>query len=440
MKSVDNGNKNTIQLFEYDSIRYDECGITSQIIDSLEKLNTKLNKKDKLFTLYINELKVKQYVGLIRVDNRSIEILPKMYNEKSNKDEQIKNAQRNLLYLLHYCFDIKYDTNNIDLMQARKSNWFEILTSIYTKNLMELSKKGIHKQYIAVEENLPFFKGKWMIQQHFRTNTFHKHRFYVNYDEFSADIPLNQALRYATNRLKFQSQNANNKKTLYMLDQLLDEVTLLPDPMPVLNNIVFTRLNKAYQQVFNLAKLFIEKSVVETSSGSSSAFAFTFDMNILFERFIAKFIKNNRDEILPEYLKNCEIYVQHSGKVLAKSANNKEFTLKPDIIFKEGDITKLIIDTKYKRLDKSDKKCGVSQSDMYQMAAYASGYKCPNVILLYPHTADSNESVHDIYKICASDSTIQIATVDLRVDLNNPVNQSKLIDDLNEILKEEVRL
>lgn len=431
MKSVDNINKNIISLFEYGNIGYDE--IDSQIIDSLEKLNGKGN----LFTFYRDRLKVKQHVGLIQVNDLSIEILPKMYNKGSNEAKQIEDAQKNLLYLLHYCYDIPIYESDGANMQARKSNWFEILTYIYAKNLMELSKKGIHKQYIAVEENLPFFKGKWMIQQHFRTNTFQKHRFYVNYDEFSADIPLNQALRFTTNRLKFQSQNTNNKKNLHMLDQLLDEVTLLPDPKPILNNVVFTRLNEAYRPVFNLAKLFIEKNVVETSSGSSSAFAFTFDMNILFERFIARFIEKNREKILPVYLKDCEIYVQHSNKVLAKSATDKKFTLKPDIIFKEGNSTKLIIDTKYKRLDKTDKKYGVSQSDMYQMAAYASGYKCPNVILLYPHTADSNESVHEAYKLCTSYSTIQIATVDLRVDLNNPANQSTLIKNLNDILKEE---
>lgn len=435
MKSVDDANEPPIQLFEYGSINYDNPRITPQIIDSLKKLN----ENGKLFTLYIEKLKVKQYVGLIQVNDLSIEILPKMYNKGSNEAKQIEDAQKNLLYLLYYCYDIPIYESNDANMQARKSNWFEILTYIYTKRLIELSKKGINKQYIAVEENLPFFKGKWMIQQHFRTNTFQKHRFYVNYDEFSPDIPLNQALRFTTNRLKFQSQNANNKKNLHMLDQLLDEVTLLPDPKPVLNNIVFTRLNEAYRPVFNLAKLFIEKNVVETSSGSSSAFAFTFDMNILFERFIARFIVKNRDAVLPEYLKDCDIDIQSGGKKLATNANNDQvFLMKPDIIFKSGKTTKLIIDTKYKRLDKTSKKCGISQSDMYQMVAYTSRYKCPNVILLYPRTADSHEPVNETYELCELDSRIKIATVNLGVDLTNHNNQLKLIDDLNEILQEEV--
>ena len=56
MKSVGNANENTIPLFEYGSIKYDDTRITQQIIDSLEKLD----KKHNLFTSYRKELKVKQ--------------------------------------------------------------------------------------------------------------------------------------------------------------------------------------------------------------------------------------------------------------------------------------------------------------------------------------------------------------------------------------------
>ena len=167
----------------------------------------------------------------------------------------------------------------------------------------------------------------------------------------------------------------------------MKDVTLPLSPISVVDNVVFTRLNETYRPVFNLAKMFIEGNVVEPSTGSASAFAFTFDMNILFERFIARFIKENRDGILPEYLKNCTIYLQAAmnWRPLAKNLNGKNvFYMQPDIIFKDGDSVKLIIDTKYKILNRYDRKFGVSVSDMYQMTAYASGYECPNIILLYP--------------------------------------------------------
>jgi len=430
--------KNTIRLFEHEFITYTEAKLKpfSPVIDFLEELN---ENGRELLSLTQKGLRAKQMVGLIQVKDLSIEILPKMYREGLAEAEQINNAQRNLLYLLHYCYDIPIYESEIAHMQARKSNWFEILTFIFTKNLMDIFKKGAHKQYIPIEENLSVFKGKWMIQKHFRVNPFQKHRFYMNYDEFSPDIPINQILRYVTNKLKFQSHDQENRKNLRILDQQMEEITLLHDPIRILNNVVFTWLNENYRPVFNLAKLFIEGNVVETSAGSSGAFAFTFDMNLLFERFIARFIKENMDAVLPESLRNCNIHMQSNRKAFAKNLDRKNvFYLKPDIIFKEGDSVKLIIDTKYKVLNKTDRKFGVSIFDMYQMAAYASRYECSNVILLYPRTADVNESVLEKYELEKIDCTIKIATVDLRIDLIDSYNKRKLIKDINGILQKEV--
>jgi len=433
-------NNNSIQLFEYESISYSDNKLKPfpYVIDLIEKLN---DSGSELLSLNRKGLRAKQMVGLIQVKDLSIEILPKMYKEGIKKAEQVNNAQRNLLYLLHYCYDIPIYESEIALMQARKSNWFEILTFIFSKKLMDIFKKGAHKQYISIEENLPIFKGKWMVQKHFRINPFQKHRFYVNYDEFSPDIPLNQALRFVTNKLKSRSYDSENRKNLRILDQQMEEVTLLADPLPVLNDIVFTRLNENYRPVFNLAKLFIEGNVVETSAGSAGAFAFVFDMNILFERFIARFIKENRDAILPEYLKNCNIYMQAvtNRRPLAKNSGGKKvFYLQPDIIFKEGKSVKLIIDTKYKLLNKSDRKFGVSISDMYQMAAYANRYECSNVVLLYPRIAGIEEPITEEYELEKINCRIKIGTVDLRIDFADSNNKSKLIKELTEIFPKEV--
>lgn len=428
-------NNNLIQLFEHQSIsrNHDKLKSHPHLFDLINKLN---EREGKLLSLNWNELCATENVGLIQVKNLSIEILPKIYKENSYKIEQ---AQKNLLYLLYYCYDIPIAESEIALMQKRKSNWFEILTYIYSKKLQDLFKKGANKQYITIEDNLPLLKGKWMIQQHIRINTFQKHLFYVNYDEFSVDIPLNRILRFVTNKLKFQSQDLSNRNSLYMLDQWMEEISLISNASPELKKVIFTRLNENYRPVFNLAMLFIEGHAIEPSVGSSNAFAFTFDMNSLFESFIGKFIKNNRNEILPEHLKNCNIHLQaiDNRLPLAKDSNGKHvFYMKPDIILKENESFKLIIDTKYKLLDNKEKKWGISPQDMYQMAAYATRYDCPHVILLYPRTAGMNESILMEYKLENVNSKIKIVTVDFRVDFTEPNNKMKLIKELNTILSE----
>lgn len=46
-----------------------------------------------------------------------------------------------------------------------------------------------------------------------------------------------------------------------------------------------------------------------------------------------------------------------------------------------------IIDTKWKQLSPEEAREGASQSDPYQMYAYANNCGCSDVVLLYPHHA-----------------------------------------------------
>jgi len=69
-------------------------------------------------------------------------------------------------------------------------------------------------------------------------------------------------------------------------------------------------------------------------------------MNSLFEEFIFEFIKKNQIKI-DENIEN--IKSQTSDKYVFK---NNKFNLKPDIIINKYN-EKIIIDTKYKKLDKA---------------------------------------------------------------------------------------
>lgn len=425
----------TLTVFEHESLPYSDPRLSpySQYIDCIEKLN---QSNGKILSLHRSSLHANQYVGLVQVRDLSIEILPKMYRDGLTEAAQVEHAQRNLLYLLHYCYDIPIYESEIAHMQSRKANWFEILTFMFTRTLQDIFKKGAQKQYISVEENLPYFKGKCLIQKHISFNSFKKHLFYVNYDEFSSDIPLNQVLKFVVNKLKLRSQDLENRRNLHILDQEMDDISLVSNPVPLLDKVIFTRLNENYRPVFNLAKMFIEGNVVETSVGSTGAFAFTFDMNLLFERFIARFLTEHRESILPDHLRNCGIYSQASSKELARnSKDGKVFWLRPDILLEEKNQAQLIIDTKYKKLKKEDRKFGISISDMYQMSAYASSYCCSNIILLYPRTAGGNEAILEEYTLQGSGHKVRIATVDMRVDLTNPDNKKQLRDDLKTILE-----
>jgi 5-methylcytosine-specific restriction enzyme subunit McrC len=97
--------KSPVTLFEYESCPYSDIGLNpqSQHLDLIEKLN---QSNGELLTLHRNSLQAKQYVGLIQIRDLSIEILPKIYSDGLTKAAQVRHSQRNLLHLLHYCYDI----------------------------------------------------------------------------------------------------------------------------------------------------------------------------------------------------------------------------------------------------------------------------------------------------------------------------------------------
>ena len=74
-----------------------------------------------------------------------------------------------------------------------------------------------------------------------------------------------------------------------------------------------------------------------------------------------------------------------SWDYLALHQNKNVFQIRNDL-YLPG---KLIIDAKYKtRASNDGLKAGVSQADMYQMISYAITRNCPDVLLLYPATAN----------------------------------------------------
>jgi 5-methylcytosine-specific restriction enzyme subunit McrC len=147
-------------------------------------------------------------------------------------------------------------------------------------------------------------------------------------------------------------------------------------------------------------------------------FAFLLPMEYVFEDFIYGFIDKEIEGVNPNG--------QVSGTYLDEAKN---FGLKPDLILDLGH-KKIIADTKYKIVysDDKDPKNGISQSDLYQMVAYAVRFGIQEIKLLYPNTvamdcqqvatiqikdtlADNKEITITAHQLPIIDNTITIATL-----------------------------
>ena len=168
----------------------------------------------------------------------------------------------------------------------------------------------------------------------------------------------------------------------------------------------------------------VTEGSIELFNDNLETYTFVFQMEELFEQFIAEFIRRNRRKL---GLVGADISVQDK-KVKLVDAPRKLFTLRPDIVIRKND-EKLILDTKYKELKNEDRRNGVSQSDMYQMLAYGVKHDCNDCVLIYPsHLGYSpHTSMHTI-RMKDRDLNIHIKAVPIDIDMLE--EQEQLLDSL----------
>ncbi|MFA9373544.1 MAG: McrC family protein [Poseidonibacter sp.] len=330
---------------------------------------------------YFNEdwgkVKSKQYCGIINIGSKDYFILPKI----SNKDESNLDI---FMYMLMYSYDIKLENEQLASCQNQKHNFIEVFIQMFARNLLKELKKGIYKEYITEQDNLTILRGKYLINENLKYN-FSKNKIYCEYDEFSMNNSINQFFLYA---IKILMKSVHDKKLLKQCELIFDEVEDKNFDVNKLN-IHFNRLNQRFKDSYEFVLLLLNKYIPLFSKDKKS-FAFLFDMNILFEKFIGKMIK----EIEPNTkLQSCDTF----GNLI----------LKPDII-----VNDLIIDTKYKKLDYEHK---IKRDDKFQMYVYANSYNIKNTMLLYP----KYENEHDEDLILGENENkvnLKIKTIDLNCE------------------------
>jgi len=374
-----------------------------------------------------------QFVGLVRLEGATIEILPKLYRGSSEPPQHM--AARNLLVLLAHAFDLGLRDTGIASVVSEHGDWFEALAALFAARLMDLWQRGPQRTYQSLDEDLPVLKGKLRVGEQLRRPEQYQ-RLAVRYDEFTVDHPRNQVLRAAVELLWQITRLPANRRQLGILREWLEQVTLLP-PITAAQMALppLTRLNRHYAPLVNLARLLLQRAAPYLTIGTHETYAFVFDMNQLFESFLTGFIRRHRVAILPPSLARAELLVQARSfrqHLALRDGAKQAFLLKPDLALRLDGRAPLLVDMKYKLLDASSGRLGVAPSDFYQMMAYAHRFACPHVLLLYPQMSSMPDPLRHTFHLVGSPTHITVYTVDLCRDLTSPASRSLLIAELAE--------
>ena len=306
-------------------------------------------------------IQARNYVGVLQTKSGlTIEILPKI-TDKTDTDK----SKAVFVKMLRTLKNFPFKSSNLASLKTQNLPLLEIFISIFLCELEALVKKGIKSDYVTLEDNLKFLKGKLNINEQIKRNSIHKERFYVEYSKFLSDIKINQIIKTT---LKFLYKKSNSNKNQQKIRELLfifDEVSECEDYKNFFTKLIINRQVKHYKQTLLWCKIFLLGNSFTPHKGDDLALALLFDMNALFESYVGNFIKK----------KHPGTSLQHSEKHLVEDP--KSFRLRPDIFLED----KFIADTKWKIIKSRD---DISQADLYQLYAYGKKYNCGKLYLIYP--------------------------------------------------------
>ena len=370
----------SIQRYEYGSLIIGEEGFKQNHWQSLLKLNQL--HEGKYFDVLHNGIRFSQYVGVLQVDNITIEIHPKA--DKDDKDGRWKEV---LIDMLKACGKLKVETTGAANVKRKHLNLLEVYFELYLRELKMLMHKGLVKKYRKDTKNVKSLKGKLEFAGNIRHNLVHKERFYTTHQVYDTNHQLHQVIFEALKVVEHFTKGTSiyDKCKRILLD--FPEVKKLNVSAQVLNNIKLSRKTQDYSYAIELARLILLNYSPDISGGKERMLSLLFNMNELWEEYILVML---RKYIVKENLK-LEIIGQDSKAFWKDSETNYSRFIKPDIVIKDG-IKTYIVDTKWKR--PSNQRASIE--DIRQMYAYNRFWNSKKAMLLYPHKVSSKrEGVYE---------------------------------------------
>lgn len=356
-------------------------------------------------------LRARGVVGVIAAADCQLEILPKI-DASGEADAAPETLRRRLIHMLSVTHDLRIDAQAKAGLGWQRDTLLEILIRIFCHKMTEAVRHGIPRRYIDHEDDLPSLRGRLNVTRQFSVLAAQPQNLACEYDELSPDIDLNRVMKAAIIKLSRIATAADNLRSLRELSFVYADITDVAPSALRWDRITLDRTNDRWRVLLSLARLLLGDRHQTTNAGNSNGHALLFEMNVLFEEYVAKLLKRGLAG------SSFSISTQGGKKACLFEGDQGRFGTRPDILIRHQDKVVMVIDTKWKRISPriQDAKQGINQSDVYQMMAYSQLYECDRVMLLYPYhqglSGSLSQRTYAIGTVGASKKLI-ISTIDV---------------------------
>lgn len=346
-------------------------------------------------------VKFTQYCGVLQLCETTIEVLPKIHGQTDPGF-----SERVLVRLLQVNGMVEPVGVGEAMLGQQAHTLLDVFIDHFRGMVQQQLQQGLIRRYVTREDDLPMVKGRLDLNIQLRRNALTPHRASCRYDEFDADNIYNRTLRYVVRLLVSMTRHPDIRRGL---SELLLHLGFASDQVVSaerVDSLPFDRTNQRWQPVFRRCADFLRSLHPNVTAGGAHALALMFDMNKVFEGYVTWRFRQS--------FRGCQIRVQGPRLFLAKNqARQDVFQMRPDIAVMQDGKVRLIADAKWKVLSPEERRLGISQSDMYQLAAYARRYACDRMMLVYPAMDTIPAGLRDSFRLQETGVRIDVVALDL---------------------------
>ncbi|MGE3726440.1 MAG: McrC family protein [Candidatus Sericytochromatia bacterium] len=349
------------------------------------------------------EIRARNYVGFIRDPQYTIHLLPKLYVGKTahiSPESCLEQFYQNILWWLSYTPFLQVP-HHLSGMDAIQSDPIEIFIGLFATLARKTLNQSLFQAYENRSDELAVVRGRLDMPEYLRQclTKARLHRVYCRYDNFEIDNLLNRVIKRVTRCLIPWTRRALNRQKLEDILYILDEVSDVSVQAQDCDRVQLNPMFEDYRPVLDYCRLFLQNSVSYAYKPELKCFSLLIPMERLFEQFLAGFLKTHQAQITGlnrvEFQKS-DMYL--AEEVLLEGGTRPAFQMRHDLLL-DFCGKPILLDAKYKQLKPGQSDSGVSQSDLYQMLAYAVRRGVRHCGLIYPQVSEETAPISRAYRI-----------------------------------------
>jgi len=337
----------------------------------------------------------------------TLEILPKVWGGMGDarvnaaglagtgsRPERLARARRALLRLLQCGENLPISPIDVAPQASDRAPLLDLFIRSFLREALRVAKGGLLTRYVETVDDQSVLRGRLLLVESERLAASRPGLWRCERDDLSLDNPYNQALLAAIERCRPHLRKRSTERLWLEARAFFSDVSLVRIDAESVAKLKRARETTRYNEALRWAQLLLDLLSPSLAAGSSPAPALLFNMETLFEHWVARHERANAPEGIAVQLKGAVRCLATIGPTInAPSGSGRAtqaFRLMPDVQLwsektdRRAGSPQAIVDAKWKQLRPARPDWGVDESDVRQVLAYMIRFGCRQAKLAYP--------------------------------------------------------